>query len=145
MIYNTLHRKLEPEQHESYLEKVEDTKGVNRRKTDNTMTKRKRKRGETGNELSCSGRVSTSCSAWRICQFYRGCHIYFWRKSESPEKTSDQLQVPGKLNADIFYKPMKTFVCNGHVIFVVIYKGSALSYRCHSTATRMGQTQPLWW
>jgi hypothetical protein len=33
MIYSTLHRKLKTEQHESYLEKVEDTKGVNRRKT----------------------------------------------------------------------------------------------------------------
>ena len=79
MIYNTLHRKLEPEQHESYLEKVEDTKGVNRRKTDNTMTKRKRKRGETGNELSCSGRVSTSCSACDFAQTedYSIVHIFF--------------------------------------------------------------------
>jgi hypothetical protein len=59
--------------HESYLEKVEDTKGVNRRKTDNTMANRKRKRGETENELSC---LSPKCMVTEMP------HTYFPKQIE---------------------------------------------------------------
>jgi hypothetical protein len=31
-----------------------------------------------------------------IFQLYRGCHFYYWKKPEYPEKTADLLQVTDK-------------------------------------------------
>jgi len=56
--------------------------------------------------LGCLRQFST------ICQLYRGCQFYWWRKPEYPKKTTDLPQVIDKLYHTMFW------TCNISVYFI---------------------------